>query len=112
MPAGKFSNTFNRLSHNLMVYKQNKVVNVGVTLRLLGMLPMKKKKEILFEIRKYFITFNHVETRFGGRRNLEVLKIWFCIKYLILKLKVFALEFNHDFAVCGIFKVTEKSFWL
>ena len=44
MPAGKFSNTFNRLSHNLMVYKQNKVVNVGVTLRLLGMLPMKKKK--------------------------------------------------------------------
>ena len=45
MPAGKFSNTFNRLSHNLMVYKQNKVVNVGVTLRLLGMLPMKKKKK-------------------------------------------------------------------
>ena len=76
MPAAKFSNTFNRLSHNLMVYKQNKVVNVGVTLRLLDMLPMKKKKkEILFEIRKYFITFNHVGTRFGGLRNLEVLKI-------------------------------------
>ena len=45
MPAGKFSNTFNCLSHNLMVCKQNKVVNVGVTLRLLDMLPMKKKKK-------------------------------------------------------------------